>query len=160
MTADDGCCRHKRLPLVKETMGLVSNNGLLPLRPSQPPSSPSKKIEAICASRIPLFPKDVPQWPSCYLKSWSLVKQLINHAMNNFLVKYLMTMYWCIFQWRYFVVAVVELENISVITYFSSCVTNFAQGKNFVEGDYYRYTCEYFKTSILSIGHLVNVLQH
>lgn len=160
MTADDGCCRHKRLPLVKETMGLVSNNGLLSLRPSQPPSSPSKKNRGNVQVEYHFFPKDVPQWPSCYLRSWSLVKQLINHAMNNFLVKYLMNMYCCIFQWRYFVVAVVEWENISVINYFSSCVPNFAQGKNFVEGDYYRYTCEYFKTSILSIGQLVNVLQH
>ena len=146
--------------LLKRLWALFPTMGFYPSVPVNPPPVHQKKIEAICASRIPLFPKDVPQWPSCYLRSWSLVKQLINHAMNNFLVKYLMTMYCCIFQWRYFVVAVVEWENISVINYFSSCVPNFAQGKNFVEGDYYRYTCEYFKTSILSIGQLVNVLQH
>lgn len=83
MTADDGCCRQKRLPLVKETMDLVSNNGLLPLRPSQPPSSPSKNRGNVQVEYHFFSPKDVPQWPSYYLRSWSFVKQLINHACNE-----------------------------------------------------------------------------
>ena len=142
--------------LLKRLWALFPTMGFYPSVPVNPPPVHQKKIEAICASRIPLFPKDVPQWPSCYLRSWSLVKQLINHAMNNFLVKYLMTMYWCIFQWRYFVVAVVEWENISVINYFSSCVPNFAQGKNFVEGDYYRYTCGFYQLVNRSMCYNIN----
>lgn len=77
--------------LLKRLWALFPTMGFYPSVPVNPPPV-HKKNRGNVQVEYHFFPKDVPQCPSCYLRSWSLVKQLINHAMNNFLVKYLMTM--------------------------------------------------------------------